>query len=439
MLVQQNGKFKDVIVVGFALFAMFFGAGNLIFPPYLGIITGPEWLSAFIGFTFADAGLALLAVMATSKYNGDVVKMFSRAGGKLALILACADILCIGPFLAIPRTGATTYEMGITPLFGDKISIVLFVIIFFTLTYILTIRPSKVIDIVGSFLTPALLIALAVIIIKGVISPLGTAVEEPMIEGVVSEGIAQGYQTMDAFAAIALASVLIVSLNEKGYNTIGKKLKIVAKSGILACIGLALVYGGLCYLGSTVSTMYGIDVKQSQVIVKITEGLMGQTGKMVLAVCVALACLTTSIGLTSATGQFFSKISKNKFDYNKVVLAVCIFSACMASIGVGGIVKVASPVLSIVYPPSIVLIILAFFSEKIKNDNVYKFSVYVSLLISILTVLGDYGITVPVVRSLPLQEFGFNWVVPTVIAGAIGYFVPSKSMKIDPITISMEE
>ena len=428
---EHKKSSKDIIVFGFALFAMFFGAGNLIFPPYLGIITGPKWLISFIGFTFADAGLALLAVMAATKFEGDLNKMFSRAGEKLGIAIGCADILCIGPLLAIPRTGATTYEMGIMPIFGDKIPVVIFCIVFFVITYILTIKPSKVIDIVGQFLTPALLIALAVIIVKGVISPLGPIVEEPMIQGVVGEGIAQGYQTMDAFAAIALASVLIVSLNEKGYNTVGDKLKAIMKSGVLACVGLALVYGGLCFLGATVSTMYGVDAQQSQVIVNITEGLLGQTGKVILAVCVALACLTTSIGLTSATGQFFEKLSGGKLKYKTVVLAVCIFSACMASIGVGGIIKVASPVLSIVYPPTIVLVILAFFTEKIQNDNVYKFAVYTSLIVSILTVIQSYGVAMPFLDYLPLKEFGFNWVVPVLIAGVIGHFVPGKNSELE--------
>ena len=430
-MIQQKGSFKDVIVFGFALFAMFFGAGNLIFPPYLGIITGPEWLTGFAGFTFADAGLALLAVMATAKYDGDIIALFRRAGGKLAIVLGCADILCIGPFLAIPRTGATTYEMGIMPLLGNTIPIAVFAAIFFIITYVLTIKPSKVVDIVGRVLTPALLIALAVIIVKGVVSPLGPVVDEPMIEGVVAEGIAQGYQTMDAFAAIALASVLIVSLNEKGYNTVGDKLKAIMKSGVLACVGLALVYGGLCFLGATVSTMYGVDAQQSQVIVNITEGLLGQTGKMILAVCVSLACLTTSIGLTSATGQFFEKLSGGKLKYKTVVLAVCIFSACMASIGVGGIIKVASPVLSIVYPPTIVLVILAFFTEKIQNDNVYKFAVYTSLIVSILTVIQSYGVAMPFLDYLPLKEFGFNWVVPVIVAGLIGHFVPGKNSELE--------
>jgi len=223
--------------------------------------------------------------------------------------------------------------------------------------------------------------------------------------------------------------VLIVSLNEKGYKGSKIKLKAILVSGIVACVGLALVYGGLCYLGATVSTMNDVNAVQTQVIVNITFSLLGNIGKSVLAVAVALACLTTSIGLTSATGQYFSRLTNGKITYEKVVLAVCIFSAAVASMGVGNIIKLASPVLSVVYPPSIVLIILAFFTEKIRNDNVFKFSVYMSLIISIATVLTGYGINVPLVESLPLHELGFNWVVPVVIAGIIGNFVPSKSQE----------
>ncbi len=201
---KQKVEFKDLMVVGFALFAMFFGAGNLIFPPYLGVESGSSWFTGFVGFLFADGGLALLAVIAATRFRGDTSKMFDRAGHKLSVVLgsaivicigpllaiprtaattyemgilptigpgfnASAIVICIGPLLAIPRTAATTYEMGILPTIGPGFNAILFSVIFFALTLVLTIKPSKVVDIVGQFLTPALLIALAILIVKGVI------------------------------------------------------------------------------------------------------------------------------------------------------------------------------------------------------------------------------------------------------------------------------
>ncbi|MCC0634617.1 branched-chain amino acid transport system II carrier protein [Clostridioides sp. ZZV15-6388] len=426
---EKQIKFKDVIVIGFALFAMFFGAGNLIFPPYLGVLSGSSWLVAFIGFLFADGGLALLAVIAATKFNGDTSKMFSRAGKGLSIVLGCAMVICIGPLLAIPRTAATTYEMGILPTIGSGISPVIFSIVFFAIVLILTIRPSKVVDIVGSILTPALLIALAVLIVKGIVSPLGDIRDASLIQNVFSEGITQGYQTMDALAASVFASIIIMSVISKGYTGEKEKMKATVSAGVIAVIGMALVYGGLCYLGATVSEIYGQDVQQTALIVSITAALLGNTGKILLAIIVALACLTTAIGLSSAAGQYFSTLTNGKLKYEHIVIAVCVFSAIISNFGVSTIIKFSSPILSMVYPATITLVILALFSNQIKNDNVFKCAAYMALLVSVLTVATSFGVNIPLVNSLPLASLGFNWVVPVLIAGIIGNFIPSQSSK----------
>ena len=185
----MNKSTKDMIVMGFALFAMFFGAGNLLFPPFLGLITGQDWVTGFTGFILADVGLSLLAILAVARCNGEVGKVFSRAGEKFSVALGVAIMICLGPLLAIPRTAATTFEMGVQPLFSNFNSVI-FSIIFFGLTLALTIKPSKVVDIIGSYLTPALLIALLALIGIGVFNPLGT-IEPSRISGVFSEGIYQ--------------------------------------------------------------------------------------------------------------------------------------------------------------------------------------------------------------------------------------------------------
>lgn len=419
-------KMKDTVVVGFALFAMFFGAGNLIFPPYLGVISGQNWLTSFSGFVLADVGLALLAILAATKFNGDVNKMFSRAGNKLNIILGSAIVICIGPLLAIPRTAATTFEMGIQPVFGN-FNTIIFSIIFFAVTLVLTIKPSKVVDIVGSFLTPALLVALAILIIKGIMSPLGNINPQPVIDNLFSEGVAQGYQTMDTLGAVVFATVIILSITNKGYTTEKEKISMSLKSGLVAAVGLCLVYGGLCYLGATVSEMYGKDVNQTALIVSITEGLLGSTGKVILALIVSLACLTTSIGLTSAAGQYFSGLTKGKLKYEHIVIGICVFSAVVSNLGVSNIIKYSAPILSMVYPATVTLIILALFGEKISNDNVFKAATYMALFISILTVIDSMSVKIPAIHLLPLDSLGFNWVVPVLIAGIIGNFIPSGS------------
>ena len=418
---KQKVEFKDLMVVGFALFAMFFGAGNLIFPPYLGVESGSSWFTGFVGFLFADGGLALLAVIAATRFRGGTSKMFDRAGHKLSVLLGSAIVICIGPLLAIPRTAATTYEMGILPTIGPGFNAVLFSVIFFALTLVLTIKPSKVVDIVGQFLTPALLIALAILIVKGVISPLGEIRPDTLVPSVFAEGINQGYQTMDTLAATVFSTIVIVSIMDKGYDDEKLMVKATIGAGAIAVIGMGLVYGGLCYLGATVSTQYGMDVEQTALIVAITEALLGQTGKILLAIIVALACLTTSIGLTSAAGRYFSGLTNGKLKYEHIVVGVCVFSAVISNFGVSTIIKFSAPILSIVYPATITLIILSLFGHKIKNDNVFKCATYMALLISVLTIAG-----VEFIVTLPGYQFGFNWILPVAAAAIIGNFIPSK-------------
>lgn len=417
---------KDVIVVGFALFAMFFGAGNLIFPPFLGLVSGSSWLTGFSGFVLADVGLALLAMLAAAKCNGEISKVLSRSGKALSVILGCSIMICLGPLLAIPRTAATTFEMGIIPIFNG-FSPVAFSIIFFAITLLLTIKPSKVVDIIGSFLTPALLIALAVLIVAGILHPLGNISNTTMIDNVFVEGINQGYQTMDTLGAVALSAVIITTITNKGYIEDKLKTKLTLQAGIVASIGLCLVYGGLTYLGATVSTKFGIDVVQTSLIVDITSMLLGQPGKIILALIVGLACLTTSVGLTSATGQYFTNLTNGKLKYEVVVITVCVFSAIVSNFGVSTIVKFSAPILSIIYPATVTLIVLTLFGNKIKNDNVFKFATYTALIVSLLTVANDFNISIPFVLNLPLASYGFNWVVPVIIGGIIGNFIKDKN------------
>lgn len=415
---------KDVIILGFALFAMFFGAGNLIFPPFLGVISGSNWLIGFGGFILSDVGLALLAIIAAAKCNGEVDKVLSRSGKKLGIMLGSAIMICLGPLLAIPRTAATTFEMGISPLF-DGFNPVLFSIIFFAMTFILTIKPSKVVDVIGQFLTPALLIALGVLIVMGIISPLGEMSLNTISENLFAEGVKQGYQTMDALGAVALSTVIISSLSNKGYKNENQKIKLTLKAGIVAAIGLILVYGGLTYLGATVSTMYGQDVVQTTLIVEITESLLGKPGKVILAIIVMLACLTTAIGLTSATAQFFEKTTNGKLKYELIVTIVCIFSAIVSNFGVNTIIKFSAPILDIIYPATIILVIMTLFGDKIKNNNAFKGATYMALLVSVITVANNMKlINIAFINKLPFSSLGFNWILPVLIGAIIGNLIP---------------
>lgn len=331
---MNNKKALDVVVVGFALFSMFFGAGNLLFPPYLGLVSGTNWIVSLSGFILTDIILALVVVMAAVKFDGDLDLTLSRAGKKFARAIIIASILCIGPLLAIPRNGATTYEMGIAPILGfdTPVAKLIVSIIFFGLTLLLTIRPSKVVDIIGKFLTPALLVCLAILIIMGIINPIGDVSSSQLIENnLFAEGVAQGYQTLDTLAAVAFSTVAITAIIQRGYSDSKEKVKLTLQSGLISGVFLALVYAGLTYLGSMLSTTYGVDTPQASLMVVITNAILDKPGKIILGIIVSLACLTTSIGLTSSAASYFSNISNGKIKYQTLVIGICVFSLVLAN------------------------------------------------------------------------------------------------------------
>ena len=208
--------FRDCIIVGFALFAMFFGAGNLIFPPLLGFITGSEWFITFIAFSITGICIPILGIFAMGKAGGDVQHFAGKVHPVFAVVFGTVIMLGIGPLLALPRTAATTYEIGVLP-FTTSISPLVSSIIFFTIVLIFSIKPSKVIDTIGKYLTPVLIIVLAAIVIRAFIAPLGP-LENPPPQNFFLKGFLEGYQTMDALAAMLFATIIINNIQERGYS-----------------------------------------------------------------------------------------------------------------------------------------------------------------------------------------------------------------------------
>lgn len=425
----MNKKTTDIFVVGFALFSIFFGAGNLLFPPYLGLVSGQDWFISFLGFIIGDAGLALLVIVVAAKNKGILDEILVRGGKKLARFIGCAAILCIGPFLAIPRTAATTFEMSILPFMPNlgTAGSVIFSIIFFVATYFLTIKSTKVLDIIGKFLTPVLLLSLLALIIKGVITPIGPMSPDHMIDrSLFSEGLSQGYLTMDALGASAMAGIMISTLVSKGYTDTKDQIAMTIKAGFVSGIALSIVYGGLCYLGATMSTMHDINTSQALLVVAATEGIFGTPGKVLLAIMVLFACLTTSIGLTSSAGRYFEDTTDGRLSYEKIVTAICIFSAVVSTFGVNKIIQISIPILQTIYPVMIILVVLTIFTKQIKNDNTFKGAAYFTFVASILSVANSLTGAFEFINVLPLTSLGLGWIVPGLIGAVVGSFIKTK-------------
>ena len=420
---------KDTFVIGFALFSMFFGAGNVIFPPYLGLSCGRQWFLGFACYYLADIGLALAALSAVLR-SGSPEHMTRRIGKIPSTLLMSAIILCIGPMLAIPRTAATTYEMSLAPLVSG-FSPVLFSVLFFAVILLLCLRESAVVDIVGKVLTPVLLIGLLVLIVKGVVDPIGPVPDRVPVDNVPVTGIEAGYQTMDVLAAAVFGIIILKSARDKGYTDPRAQARVVAGAGLVAGAALLVVYLGLTYLGVTTSRFFDLSVLRTFLVVSIVRNLMGNAGIILFSIVVALACVTTAVALVSSAASYFSKLSGGRLRYTWLVITICLFSAAAANLGLDQIVSIAAPILSIVYPPTLVLICLSFFDRRIQSDWVFRMAALGALVFSLLEAASSFGLDMPVLARMPLVSLGFGWVVPAAVCGALGALIgrsrPSKT------------
>ncbi len=423
-------KRKDIIVCGFALFAIFFGAGNMIFPPYLGVEAGDRWFTAAIGFLLSDPVLPVLGVIVTARLGGRAIDLGKRVGWKFSAVISAICILIIGPFFAVPRTGATTHEMFIAPNLPSVPPLVTSVV-FFGLTLYLVLNPGKVLDYIGQFLTPGLLIILAVITAVAIANPPAAAITTDTPE-LFKMSFKEGYQTMDALGASLMSGIVLTDLIRRGYTDDKSQVKASIQIGIIAFICLALVYGSLTYVGSTVSSMFTPDMDRTAILLGTVETLLGGVGKFLLGLGVALACLTTSTGLTSTCGNFFEDVTDGKLKYKQIVVVATVIAFAISLIGVEGIIKIAVPVLTAVFPIVIFLILASIFDFQIKYNGVFIGGVIGAGAIGVIEAINLFsqmnggnalGSLVEKINTLPLANFAFEWIVPAIICAVIGGFI----------------
>jgi len=412
-------KNLDAMTIGLALFSLFFGAGNLIFPPFLGMVAGDKWFLGFVIYFIFDIGLALIAMLAISLNDNKLNNVVGKIGQTPAKIIGVVLMICIGPAIVIPRTAATTYEMLSNSGVISGQGMLFFTLVYFAIVVLLTIRPTKVIDIIGNFLTPVLFIGLSFLIVYGIINPIGEISSVTMVDSIVKEGVTTGYQTMDVFGGLIFAGIIISSIISKGYKEKKEQRQITFKASMLASVLLLFVYGGLTYLGATVSTKFGLQVDRTGLLISITNGLLGRFGAIALSAIVSTACLTTAIGLTSASATYFNKLSNGKVSYKILVLLITGASITLANLGLDTIINVAGPILNLIYPVVLTMIVLSLVP---KHNNVFvNYGAVLTVMgISIMVMLYRFGLGFDFINKLPLMDIELFWILPAFIGGALG-------------------
>lgn len=422
---------KDTFVIGFMLFALFFGAGNLIYPPTLGIDSGTSYWAAIAGFVITGVGLPILAVTAISFVKNDARELADRVHPLFGLIFTSVVYLAIGPFFGIPRAATVAFQMSVEP-FTSSISsqsliLFIFTTIFFILVYVVSLNPSKMVDRIGQYLTPILLLAIIALSVGGFIlldnptsNPIGKYASNPFFTG-----FSEGYLTMDAIAALAFGIIVVNAFKDRGITTQKELVKSTLKAGAITGIGLIIVYGSIGWIGTKMATV-GTFNNGGDILSSAAETMFGSFGALLLGVIVTLACFTTSVGLVVACGQFFTKITR--FSYNWIILLVTVVSYLIANQGLNTIISYSVPVLVFIYPIAIVLIILTFIQKLFHGARaVYQGAILLTAVTSLYDGLVAFGVDLssitPLMENLPFFALGLGWIVPALIGGVIGYIL----------------
>jgi len=410
-------KTKQTFIFGFALFAAFFGAGNLILPPLLGFNSGPDWFWVALGFIISATIIPLLAFLGHAKLQGTMFDFGKKVSPLFSLIFSlCVFVVVIA--LPCPRTAAVTHEMAIAPYFGT--SSLLTSIIYFALAFVFVMNRNNVLDILGKYLTPIIVIIVLAIILIGVFSP-STGMNPSILEAPpIVSGFLEGYQTYDAIAGLLTGGVVIISINNSKSNMSFKERKtMIAKSGLIAMSGLFLIYAGLIAVGAIYNFQFDANISRTDLLSGLAIKTLGNTGGMFLSVLVALACFTTAVGIIVSIADFFKVyFNQSQKVYLFTAIICCLVGIIVGQMDVKYIIDVALPALMFLYPLTIVIILLNILPDRFASKRVFRAVVLVAFIFSIpdfLSFLIPAEKLVSIVNIIPFATFNLGWILPVLI------------------------
>ena len=425
----QKLNLKTKFLMGVTLFSMFFGAGNLIFPPYLGAQAGTSAWTAFIGFAMSAVGLPVLGVIAVT-VSGGLNALASRVHPKFAFVYIAVLYLAIGPCLAIPRTASTSFSMAGPPFLPESVPEapvqLLYTIVFFLAASLVAMHPEKLTEYLGKRLTPVLLTLIAALFIAALVNPAGPAAApaETYASAAPVEGFLYGYQTMDTLAALNFGMIVALNVQALGVREEKAVTGETVFAGWIAGALLLTVYAMLTFVGQLSGTAFPGTADGTEVLMRTAEHLFGKAGALILALIFVIACFNTCVGLLSCCGKYFNGCFP-RIGYRAWVWGFAAVSAVLANVGLEAILLFSVPVLNAIYPLAILLIALAFLKRALTRfPAVYPWTALLCGVSSVLTVLEQQGLSIPgvtgLIHAIPGYAAGFGWLLPTVLGAGIG-------------------
>ena len=424
---------RNRMLVGLTLFSMFFGAGNLIFPPYLGAMAGTKTPLAMLGFSITAIGFPILGVIAVA-HAGSLDELAGRVHPVFAKVFTLLIYLSIGPCLAIPRTASTSFEMAVTPfLSGDTSKTMIqliYSILFFAVAFYVSLSPEKLTHLLGRFTSPCLLILIGIMFVGCLLAPpagygesYGLYAQSPVLQGFLG-----GYQTMDAIAALNFGIIIAMNINNRGVTERSAVVKEITYAGWIAGLIFLVVYGAIAHVGAIAGGAYGELADGTAALTAITRDLFGNAGIILLGLIFLLACLNTCIGLISCCSEYFSQILP-RFSQRQWAFFFAFVSMVISNAGLSAILAVSVPVLGMIYPPALVLILLSFWDGARKRKLVYPLAIAFTSVTSIIVVLATGGfMTIPgltsfLMDSIPAIVRELLWVGPALVGILLGWFL----------------
>jgi len=422
---------KETLITGFAIFSLFFGAGNLILPPLLGYNSGNQWSLVALGFMISAVIIPILGIFAHARLQGTMLDFASKVHPKFSLVF-CILVYLVTITLPGPRTASVTYEMALQPYF--TLSSLTLSSIYFGLVLLFALNRSKILDLLGKYLTPILLITLTTIIGIAFFAELPQATSSS-ITNPVRSGILEGYQTFDAIGAIVIGAVIVISLNLRNHGDFQIKKDILKRAAILAGLGLFSIYAGLIYIGSLYRNSLE-NPSRTDILSFLSYETLGSGGRIILAFLVSVACFTTAVGIVTGTADFVKGLFKNSQNaYVITVILGCIIGVIIGQTGVAYIIEIAVPALHFIYPLVIVLILLNALPEDYTSQKVFRIVVITTMIFSIPDFLKSLNILnlENTKQLIPLAEYGIAWFVPAVLSYGIALIIEHFTSKPEPL------
>lgn len=417
---------RQSLFVGITLFSMFFGAGNLILPPLLGLQAGDAAVPAMAGFLVTGVGLPILGVVAVG-LTGTIRKLAARVHPMFAAVFVAAVYLAIGPCLAIPRTSSTAFEM-LVPLLPEGTAVevprMVFSVVFFAVAYLLAMHPNALTKLLGHITGPSLIVLIVAVVGAALLNPAATIppAQETYAGAPVMQGFLTGYQTMDLLASLTFGIVIAANIRELGVTDDAGLVREVSKAGIFAGILMGVIYCGFAFVGVSLAGAMPDATNGAAIITASATAHFGMLGTVVVAAIFLLACLNVCIGLVSCCGTYFAE-QFPRLPYKMWALAFAVFSCVVSNAGLDAILTFSVPLLNALYPMAIVVVVMGMLHKVCDRvPAVWPWTVGLTGIVSVATAARDAffaGIWLPF-DVLPFAEFGLNWVIPALVGLAVG-------------------